>query len=150
MNRAVAGGLVITLLLVLVMIGSLVAGLGIGGGEDQTPITGPDAEEPVARVRVEVLNAAGIPGIARAATDRLRAAGFDVVYYGNATGFAPDTSRVISRAGDEEMAENVADAAGIDLVHALPDSTRYVDVSVILGTDWEGIPTREPTQDTAR
>lgn len=148
MNRVVAGGLVITLLLVLVLIGSLVAGLG--GGEDQAPITGPDAEEPVERVRVEVLNAAGISGLARAATDRLRAAGFDVVYYGNAAGFSPDTSLVIARTGDRDNAEDVADAADIRRVLARPDSTRYVDVSVIIGADWEGIPEPEAVGDSAR
>ena len=134
MNRVVAGGLVITLLLVLVLIGSLVAGLG--GGEDQAPITGPDAEEPVARVRVEVLNAAGVSGLARAVTERLRADGFDVVYYGNAAGFGPDTSWVLARTGKLEMAENVAESIDVRRVADRPDSTRYVDVSVIVGRDW--------------
>ena len=37
------------------------------------------------RVRVEVLNAGGVPGMASRATDHLRESGFDVVYYGNAS-----------------------------------------------------------------
>lgn len=134
MNRAVAAGLVITLLLVLVLIGSLVAGLG--GGEEQAPITGPDVDLPDDRVRIEVLNAAGVSGLARAATVRLRAAGFDVVFYGNATGFDRDTSWVIARTGNGAMAAEVAEAAGIERTRAEPDSTRYVDVTVVIGRDW--------------
>jgi calcineurin-like phosphoesterase len=131
-------GLVIGVLLVLVLVGSLVTGLG--GGSDAST-----AEEPVPdvageRVRVEVLNAAGVPGLARDATERLREAGFDVVLYGNATGFGPDTSWVLDRVGRPEAAERVAEALGIGQVRTAIDSTLYLDVSVILGRDWAKAP----------
>ena len=43
------------------------------------------------RIRVEVLNAGGEPGMARMATDQLRDRGFDVVYFGNAESFGRDS-----------------------------------------------------------
>ena len=42
------------------------------------------------RVRVEVLNGGGRIRMARSATDRLRQAGFDVVFFGNASTFGQD------------------------------------------------------------
>ena len=85
---------------------------------------------------MEVLNAAGLSGLARAATDSLRARGFDVVYYGNASGFGPDTSWVLDRVGRPEPAERVAEALEIGNVRTAVDTALYVDVSVILGRDW--------------
>ena len=88
------------------------------------------------RVRVEVLNAGGVGGAAQAATDELRDAGFDVVYFGNADQFGRDSSVVLDRVGETESARNVADALGIRNVRSLPDSNLYLDVSVWLGRDW--------------
>lgn len=128
-------GLVIGVLLVLVLIGSLVTGLRGGGGDPSTAEESlPDVTKE--RVRVEVLNAAGVSGLARDGTERLREAGFDVVFYGNASGFGPDTSWVLDRVGRPEGAERVAEALGIEHVRTAVDSTLYVDVSVILGRDW--------------
>jgi LytR cell envelope-related transcriptional attenuator len=90
------------------------------------------------RIRVEVLNAAGNGGWARAATERLRRLGFDVVYYGNAGSFGRDTSVVLARTDDDTQARRVAAALGIGPVRSRPDSARLVDVSVILGADWGG------------
>lgn len=88
------------------------------------------------RIRVEVLNAGGVGGAARSATDRLRDAGFDVVYFGNADEFGRDTSVVLDRVGELAPARGVADALGIRSVRSVPDSNLYLDVSVWLGTDW--------------
>jgi hypothetical protein len=105
------------------------------------------------RVRVEVLNAAGRPNLARQATDALRDDGFDVVFFGNAAAGArggPSTepaggasgepesepSVVIDRVGRIELARSVADALGIRAVKSEPDSNLYVDVSVRLVEDW--------------
>lgn len=130
-------GLVVTALAVLVLVGSLVAGLGDAGGERAG--VAPD-EPPTDPVRVEVLNAAGVPGLARDATDRLRSAGFDVVYYGNAQGFSPDSSLVLDRAGREEDARQVADALQIGRVHSRPDTSLYLEATVVIGRDWAGAP----------
>jgi hypothetical protein len=86
--------------------------------------------------RVEVLNAAGIAGLARQATETLRAAGYDVVFFGNASRLAEPGSRVLDRVGKPELARAVAERLRISRVETRLDSTRLVEVSVILGKDW--------------
>lgn len=90
------------------------------------------------RVRVEVLNGGGRPGAARSVTTLLRDTGFDVVYFGNAASFEYDSSRVVDRVGDAEKASAVARALGIGNVLSEPDPNLYVDVSVVVGADWDG------------
>ncbi len=126
----------------------LVAGAFLGSAlsqrwQDRATGAGPGAgRSPAGRVRVEVLNAGGAPGMARRATERLREKGFDVVYYGNARTFGRDSSLVLDRVGDVRAARSVADALGIRRVRSLPDSNLYLDVSVLLGTDWSPAPAR--------
>lgn len=129
-------GLALAGLAVLALLGSAVLQLTRRGGDSPFDEV---ADAPEQRVRVEVLNAAAIPGLARTATERLRDAGFDVVYYGNARGQNPDTSRVLSRAGGREAADRVAAALEIGRVAVEPDTGLYLEVSVILGKDWKGI-----------
>ena len=88
------------------------------------------------RVTVEVRNAGGVAGMARAATDHLRSAGFDVVALGNATSFGQAGSVVIDRVGEFKTAAAVAGALGIDSLKSEPDPNLYVDVTVRLGSDW--------------
>jgi hypothetical protein len=91
------------------------------------------------RVRVEVLNASRVRGLARQATMELRDRGFDVVAIGN-SGELRDSSLVLSRAGDEEWARRVALALGGATVELRPDSSHYVEVSVLLGATWRPPP----------
>ena len=88
------------------------------------------------RIRVEVLNGAGVDRLASRATERLRELGFDVVYYGNADEFGQDTSVAIARLDSVEPARRVADALGLQRVEHRPDRNLYLDVTVILGADW--------------
>lgn len=88
------------------------------------------------RVRVQVLNGGGVPGVARDATRALRDRGFDVVLFGNAENFSQDSSVVIDRVGQLDNARSVADALGIREVRTEPDSALLVDVTVRLGPDW--------------
>lgn len=92
------------------------------------------------RVRVEVLNGGGHAGAAREATESLRELGFDVVFFGNAGTFDRDSSIVLDRMGRVERARDVADALGIRVVRTEPDSNLYLDVTVVLGRDWEPAP----------
>jgi hypothetical protein len=91
---------------------------------------------PRERVRVEVLNAGGVAGLAREVMNLLREDGFDVVQFGNAGSFDRDSTVVIDRVGREEMAEGVANALGIRNVLSEPDPNLFVDVTVLLGRDW--------------
>ncbi len=100
--------------------------------EDEPVVLSP-AED---RVTVDVRNAGGVDGMARAATDRLRGAGFDVVGIGNAGQFGLESSVVIDRVGKLETAAAVAEALGIDSVASDPDPNLFVDVTVRLGADW--------------
>ncbi len=87
------------------------------------------------RVRVEVLNATKTRGLARRATFLLRDRGFDVLGTGTTTPVR-DSTLVLSRSGHDEWARLVADALGGARVEARPDSSRYLDVTVLLGGAW--------------
>ena len=138
-------GLFLTLLAVAALVGSAAwaffgrrAG---GGGAAPAPVSAP---APAGRVRVEVLNASGRAGLAREATRILRDRGFDVVSFGNARGFGPDTSLVLDRVGRMDAARQVADALGVRRVLARPDSNLYLDATVVLGRDWIPAPQAPP------
>ena len=88
------------------------------------------------RVVVEVLNASGGAGLARAATRRLRDAGLDVVYFGSDTSRSLDSTEVLLRRGGAEAAERVREALGVGRVRSAPDAARLVDVSVRIGADF--------------
>ena len=88
------------------------------------------------RIRVEVLNAGGEPGMARMATDQLRDRGFDVVYFGNAESFGRDSTVVLDRSGRLEAARAVGDALRAPSVLSEPDTNLYLDVTVLLGREW--------------
>jgi LytR cell envelope-related transcriptional attenuator len=95
-----------------------------------------DARAPAnVRIRVEVLNATRTPGLARRATFHLRDRGFDVVESGNAAE-RHDSTLVLDRSGHPEWARSVARALGGAAVVARPDSSRYVDVTVLIGATW--------------
>lgn len=102
-------------------------------------VGGTGAEAPVdsaaAGARVEVLNGSERAGLAREATERLRAAGFDVVYFGNARE-PRGLSVVLDRGGRAQAAQAAARALGLTTVRPEPDAARMVDVTVLLGKDW--------------
>lgn len=102
----------------------------------RTPLESQVFAPPNHRVTVDVQNASGVPGAARAATERLRAVGYDVVSFGNADRFDLDKSVVIDRTGDLEMAAAVAEVLGLGRVHSELDANLFVDVTVRLGEDW--------------
>jgi hypothetical protein len=94
-----------------------------------------------ARVRVEVLNATRVRGLARRATMHLRDRGFDVVSTGT-TQPARDSTLVIDRSNHPQWAALVAKALGATRVESRPDTSRYLDVTVLLGDAWR--PPAEP------
>jgi len=98
-----------------------------------------DAKAPEGiRIKVEVLNATQTRGLARKATTYLRGRGFDVVGSGNVTEQRAK-SIVYDRSGHPEWARLVGRAMNAPVV-ARPDSSRYLDVTVLIGADWRPPP----------
>ncbi len=120
---------------------ALLAAIGVGVVQEEASEVEEFVQDVVwngARVRVDVENGGGVTGMARAATDLLRPAGFDVVKYGNASSFDPDLeTAVIDRVGRNDQAQAVAKVLGIDNVLSEPDPNLYVDVTVVLGRAWD-------------
>ncbi|MDB4876094.1 MAG: hypothetical protein JWM41_2540 [Gemmatimonadetes bacterium] len=102
-----------------------------GGGSGRPELRAPDS----VRIRVQVLNSTKTRGLARRATMLLRDRGFDVVETGT-VGDARDSSVVLDLSGHPEWANRVAKVLGSARVESRPDSSRYLDISVILGSSW--------------
>jgi hypothetical protein len=106
------------------------------------PIGADDARAPTGvRIKVQVLNATKTRGLARRATMHLRDRGFDVVDVGTDPN-GRDSVLVLDRSGHPEWARLVARALGGAQVLSRPDSSRYLDVTVLLGGSWR--PPAEP------
>ncbi len=88
-----------------------------------------------ARVRVEVLNATRTRGLGRRGMFYLRDRGFDVVAVGT-SGAQQDSVVVIDRSGHPEWAKRVAYAMGGARIETRPDTSRYLDVTVVIGASW--------------
>lgn len=87
------------------------------------------------RIKVEVLNATSIRGLARRGTFVMRDLGFDVVGSGNSSEKL-DSTTVIVRNGRMDWGELAAQGLGGARVIARPDTSRYLDLTILLGTSW--------------
>ena len=104
----------------------------------------------VASANVEILNGSGVTGLARGAAPLLQSFGFKVARVANADHHGYASTEVIDRRGRLEVAQRVADlmecgparsepyAAGSAASDAAGDSDGDVDVTVILGGDFNG------------
>ncbi len=126
-----AGALLVTGIATLVWWVGSPGGTPFGGGTDAPRRLVPEGT----RIRVEVLNATTTRGLARRASLYLRDLGFDVVAIGTAAE-QRDSTLVIDRAGNEEWARLLSRAVGDASIEAQPDSSRYLDLTVLLGTTW--------------
>jgi hypothetical protein len=104
-----------------------------GASESVEPLVPPGV-----RIKVEVLNATSVRGLARKATFYLRDRGFDVVAIGTARE-QRQTTLVLDRSNHPAWAALAGKALNAK-VEARPDSSRYLDVTVLLGTDWRPPP----------
>ena len=86
------------------------------------------------RIKVEVLNATKVRGLARRATLYLRDRGFDVVAVGTSRQQQASTL-VLDRSGHPEWAALAAKALHAK-VESRPDSSGYLDITVLVGGDW--------------
>jgi len=121
------------------------AAMGRGTAGDPKPATSlsvfrPEVRAPQGtRIRVQVLNATRTRGLARRATRYLRDRGFDVVEVGTAAE-QRDSTLVLDRSGHPEWSAPVGRLFNAP-VEARLDSSRYLDVTVLLGASW-----RPPTE----
>ncbi len=130
------------LALLLVVIGIVLVARGPSTRAPQAVRQRVDAEAPAGvRIRVEVLNATRVRGLARRATMHLRDRGFDVVSVGTSREVR-DSILVLDRSGHADWAALVARALGGARVEQAPDSSRYLDVTVLVGATWR--PPAEP------
>lgn len=86
-------------------------------------------------IQVEVLNGTRRSGLAVDVGRLLRSRGIDVVALDNADTLN-DRTRVLARRGDIDAARRVARALEQGQPELVPDSLRYVDVTVIIGSDF--------------
>ncbi len=132
-------GRIIVALLLVVGIGWMLWRVFTAGRGDLDNYAPADARAPEGtRIKVEVLNGTRTKGLARRATLYLRDRGFDVV--GSGTNIEPRATTVVyNRSSHPEWARLVARALNAPAVN-LPDSSRYLDVTVILGANWRPPP----------
>jgi hypothetical protein len=130
--------------MIVVVVVVLAIALIAAGFVVQSRRPAPDAKPAVAsnerapdgqRVRVQILNATKTRGLARRATLFLRDRGFDVVETGTIA-TPHDTSIVYDLSGHPDWANRVARAFSPAKVVARKDSSRYLDIAVVLGTTW--------------
>ncbi|MEO8575810.1 MAG: LytR C-terminal domain-containing protein [Gemmatimonadales bacterium] len=131
------------ILLALILTGAGIYGWRRYGAVAQVPLVASDAAPEImvpagVRIKVEVLNATKIRGLARKATMFLRDRGFDVVAVGTATEQSA-TTLVLDRSNHPEWAQLVARAFN-SRVELRADSSRYLDVTVLIGSDWRPPP----------
>ena len=152
MNRRVVLIAAGVLALVVVTAGIMRYGSTTGASAEQRPSGAQAAAAPGAaslhepkwdastRITVEVLNATKVRGLARRAAITLRDQGFDVVSTG--TNRDPyDSTQVLDRTGHRDWAARAAKAMGGATVLVRPDSSRDVDLTVLIGASW-----RPPSQ----
>ncbi len=93
------------------------------------------------RIRVEVLNASTVRGLARRATIHLRDEGFDIVLQGT-TNERRDSTLILDRTNHPDWAVRAARAMGGARIESRPDTLRDVDLTVLIGAGWR--PPAEP------
>ena len=137
-NPYVVPGLVVSSAVLLLFLGSLFfqykGSLPSGAGNTksgQTPVVEPSA------VEVRVLNGCGVPGASRKMTQHLRDLQFDVVAMENAEHFNYQNTVVINHTNRPELGRALAEALGCSRLTMEADDLALVDLTVILGKDWE-------------
>ncbi len=89
-------------------------------------------------VRIEILNGSNNPGQAQSLRNYFIEYGFNVVHYGNAMRNDYEKTVVIDRVGKPILAKRIADIINCKEVYTKIDKSLMVDVTIILGNDFEG------------
>ena len=146
-GRHVGRWLVLAIALV-VSIGALVARYRVDGEAGTPPrdslktlVLDTSARAPDGvRVRVRIINTTSSRGLAKRATSVLRDFGYDVVDYDGDPKAARKSTLVISHTGHADWAQRLQRALGTGTIEARSDTLRYVDFTVLLGSDWSPPP----------
>ncbi|HEY9229402.1 MAG TPA: LytR C-terminal domain-containing protein [Gemmatimonadaceae bacterium] len=104
-------------------------------GQSAPSVRAPDG----VRVRVQVLNGTKVRGLARRATTLLRDRGFDVVEVGTVKS-SRDTTLVLDLSGHPDWAKRIAKVLAPARVETRADTSRYLDIAIVLGTTWRPPP----------
>ena len=93
-------------------------------------------------IKIEILNGCGISGIAAEYKNIIREKTFDVQLTGNAPNFNFETTQIIARSDNTPAAYLLAKELGMSESTVLiqKDETRRVDITLILGKDYQNIP----------
>ena len=102
------------------------------------PLTDLSAHAPEGtRVRVRVVNTTSTRGLARRATLLLRDFGYDVVDFDTDARRRRTTTMIQVHTGQDEAASRVRRVLGTGEMETVPDSLRYLDLTILLGRDWQ-------------
>ncbi len=96
-------------------------------------------------IQVSVRNECGVSNIAMDYTDFLRKRGFDVVETDNGSGFDRKTTTVVDATGNYQNALKVAEVLGVQKRNVVTriDPHAYVDVEVLIGSDYVNLKPKE-------
>lgn len=89
-------------------------------------------------IRLEILNGTEVTGLASRTAELYRTWGFDVVVVGNAENNDLEQTLVVDRAGTDVFARRAADIIRAPIVETEVDDQSPVDVTIILGRDFDG------------
>jgi LCP family protein required for cell wall assembly len=89
-------------------------------------------------IKIEILNGSSNPGQAQSLRNFFVEYGFNVVHFGNAMRDDYERTMVIDRIGRPSLAKRIADIINCREVYTNVDESLLVDVSIIIGNDFEG------------
>jgi hypothetical protein len=137
-TAATLGAIALGLVLLLLGYGFITRLADSGPADALDPATAA-LEESGDIVQVGVRNGTTVAGLARRTRDVLRRQGFDVLEADNFERSDVDSSFVIDRVGNPDMARRVADALGVAPSRILEDirPDLYLDATVVIGADYQ-------------
>jgi hypothetical protein len=140
------GRWLILAIVLVVCVGAVIARYRITSGANtaqssaslQSLVADTSARPPAGvRVRVRVLNTTTTQGLAKRATFTLRDFGYDVVDFDSDQKSAGKGTRIVSHTGHSDWAQRLQRALGTGVIEERRDTLRYVDFTVLLGSDWK-------------
>ena len=111
---------------------------------EQSLATGEDFADEAITISLEILNGTTVTGLARRTRELYEGYGFDVVSFATADSSDVEHTRVIDRTGNIELARRAAGIIRATRISSDPlPGESAIDVTVILGQDFDGTYVRE-------